>query len=140
MLNEINTYYFNKLIPIQPPEKETGNKEYKRRLIYFRKNKKIKLEEFYQKRASQMLYRLIEGSGKALYMLGVDDDGKLYPLTKKELDITLESLKNITVIINSSVSSVRIYGNDMTGFIATVRIILNKNFLAMINNNLLINK
>ena len=63
--------HIDKILPQQTPEKEEGNKEYKRYL----KCKKNYEKEFIEKRASQMLYRLIEGKGKAIYLLGVDDNG-----------------------------------------------------------------
>ena len=86
---EVNTFFYNKLIPKQPPERETGNKEYKRRLVNLKKHKRFNPDEFYEKRASQMLYRLLEGKGKAIYMIGVDDNGELYLLKKKNLILLL---------------------------------------------------
>ena len=85
MSHGVNTYFYDKLIPRQPPERETGNKEYKRRLVHLKKHKRFNANEFYEKRASQMLYRLLEGKGKAIYMIGVEDNGDLYPLKKTEL-------------------------------------------------------
>ena len=54
-------------LPKQPPEKEEGNKEYKRYLLCKNPSPKIQ-KDFISKRASQMLYRLVEGRGKAVYM------------------------------------------------------------------------
>jgi GTPase len=139
MLNGVNTYFYDKLIPRQPPERETGNKEYKRRLVHMKKHKRFRAEEFYEKRASQMLYRLLEGKGKAIYMIGIEDNGDLYPLKQKELDITLESMTKITEIIRTKIISIRIYGNNSIGFIATIRLKLNNDFLNTIENNLYLN-
>ena len=55
--------HIDKPLPPQPPEKEEGNKEYKRYLICRNCNPEIR-NKFINKRASQMLYRLIEGEGK----------------------------------------------------------------------------
>ena len=140
MLNGVTTYFYEKLIPRQPPESETGNKEYKRRLVHLKKHKRFNVNEFYEKRASQMLYRLLEGKGKAIYMIGVEDNGELYPLKKTELDITLDSIKKITKIIGTEITSIRIYGNDLIGFIATIRLRLNGDVLNTIENNLYLNR
>jgi len=64
--------YIDKTIPTQPPEKEYGNKEYKRYLINHPNNNQ---EKFIEKRATQMLFRLIEGNSKAIYIFGVEDNG-----------------------------------------------------------------
>ena len=86
-----------------------------------------------------MLYRLLEGKGKAIYMIGIEDNGDLYPLKQKELDITLESMTKITEIIRTKIISIRIYGNNSIGFIATIRLKLNNDFLNTIENNLYLN-
>ena len=108
--------HMDKPLPPQPPEKEEGNKEYKR----FLKCKKTHENEFIEKRASQMLYRLVEGEGKAVYLLGVDDNGKIYSLDNKVIEETIKYLKLITEKIDASIKVVRIYKNN----VFTVRIIL----------------
>ena len=106
--------HIDKILPQQPPEKEEGNKEYKRYL----KCKKKYEKEFIEKRASQMLYRLIEGKGKAIYLLGVDDNGKIYSLDDTVIDETIKYLKLIAEKIDASIKVVRIYKNNA----CTVRI------------------
>jgi len=106
--------HIDKILPPQPPEKEEGNKEYKRYL----KCKKTSEKEFIEKRASQMLYRLIEGNGNAVYLLGVDDNGKIYSLNSKVLEETINYLKLIAERIQASIKVVRIYKNN----VCTVRI------------------
>ena len=106
--------HIDKILPPQPPEKEEGNKEYKRYL----KCKKTSEKEFIEKRASQMLYRLIEGNGNAVYLLGVDDNGKIYSLDNKMIDETIDYLKLIAERIDASIKVVRIYKNN----VCTVRI------------------
>ena len=120
--------HIDKHLPPQPPEKEEGNKEYKRYL----KCKTNYQKEFIEKRASQMLYRLIEGEGSAIYMLGVDDDGKIYSLDKKIIDETIKNLKLIAEKIEASINVVRIYKNN----VLTVRIKLSPMKLKNIQNGL----
>ena len=106
--------HMDKPLPPQPPEKEEGNKEYKRYL----KCKEKSENEFIEKRASQMLYRLIEGEGKAIYLVGVDDNGKIYSLDNKLIDETIRYLEIIARKIDAAIKVVRIYKNN----VFTVRI------------------
>ena len=78
--------YIDKKIPNQPPEKEYGNKEYKRYLINHPKNNQ---EKFIEKRATQMLFRIIEGNGKAVYLFGVEDDGIIKEMNENQLQTTI---------------------------------------------------
>jgi GTPase len=105
------------LLPKQPPENEEDNREYKRHLVPQRKNEKF----FYHKRATQMQYRLHLGNGKALYMIGIEDNGKNQGVTPNELDISLKNIKTIAEIIQADIKNIRIY-NGLIGKIATVRI------------------
>ncbi|MBI5252951.1 MAG: GTP-binding protein [Euryarchaeota archaeon] len=67
---------------------ETGNVEFKEYL-----SRKIHLEKSRrQGLASQMKYRVLNGSGRAIYLLGVTDDGEIKGLTKAQLDETFEVL------------------------------------------------
>lgn len=67
-------------------ECEDGNIEYKLKII--NKNNK-RLHEL----TTQMSYRLNEGSGECIYVLGVKDNGELIGINNEEYN---ESLKNIT--------------------------------------------
>ena len=111
--------FFVKNIPKQPPENEEGNKEYKRYL----KNK-CNDKDFYNKRATQMKYRLIEGNGKAIYMIGIEDDGNLSGIQLDDIYITINSLKKISKIIDANIKTIKIYQCDKC-FIATVRLYIN---------------
>ena len=71
-----------------PPEEYFGNIEYKRSILH--KNNK-RLEEL----ATQMNFRLNEGNGKAIYYIGVEDDGKLSFQSLKVLEESLNNLKNM---------------------------------------------
>lgn len=107
----------NKKIPKQPKENDEGNKEYKRHLIYNNNN----VTDFYNKRASQMKYRLYEGNGKAIYMLGVEDNGSVIGLSLEDMMTTILNIKEIAKIIGADIRNIRIYDGD-NGFIATVRL------------------
>lgn len=71
------------------PEIEEGNIEYKRCLINIDK-------ERYEEFVSQMLWRIKEGNGEAIYYLGVEDNGSFYNWTNKQRN---ESIKNFNDII-----------------------------------------
>jgi elongation factor 1-alpha len=112
----------DQFFPSQPPENEDDNREYKRHLVPQKKNEKY----FYHKRATQMQYRLHLGNGKALYIIGIEDNGNNKGVTEKELNISLENINLITEIINANVKNIRIY-NGLLGKIATVRIEIENN-------------
>ena len=110
------------IMPQQPPESEQGNKEYKRHLQHDNEayNKTIK---FKNKRATQMKYRLVQGRGKAIYMIGVEDNGKCFGINQSELLNSLDTLKIIASYINATIGSIRMYrGMKVNSYIATVRI------------------
>ena len=110
--------YINKRIPKQPPEKDYGNKEYKRYLI---NHHKINPERFIEKRATQMLFRLIEGDGKALYLFGIEDNGEIRGMNKNQLKGTISNLKKISKSIKANIKSFRIYTGGK-GYVCTARI------------------
>ena len=110
------------VMPQQPPESEQGNKEYKRHLHYNNEayNKTLK---FKNKRATQMKYRLVQGRGKAVYMIGVEDNGKCFGISQTDLLNSLDTLKTIATYINATIRSIRMYrGIKVNSYIATVRI------------------
>ena len=113
--------HIDKPFPPQPPEKEEGNKEYKRYLTCRNCNPEIQ-NRFINKRASQMLYRLIEGEGKAVYLLGVEDDGKIYSLKNEIIYETINYLKLIARTIEADIVVIRIYNNN----VLSVRLKLSK--------------
>lgn len=112
------TILINRVFRKQPPEMNEGNREYKRYLI---QNDKNKLD----KRATQMLFRLIEGEGKALYLLGIEDNGDVRGLTKEELVLTLNNIKSIAKSIDADIKKIRIYKGGL-GNVVTVRLTLPK--------------
>ena len=70
------------------PENNDGNVEYKRHLT-------DKTDNRIENLATQMKYRVNEGDGEAIYYIGVEDDGKLSGITKKEFEETDENIKKI---------------------------------------------
>ena len=89
-------------IPKQPKERYYGNREYKRRINNCNNEKIIK-------RSTQMLFRLHEGNGKAVYMIGVDDNGEIFGLTETELLDSIKNIVKITKKINSEIKKISIY-------------------------------
>lgn len=67
------------------PEKDTGNVEYKLKLI-------DRTEQQLEHIACQMRYRCEEGNGECIYNLGVFDDGTIIGITQAEYDETIRAL------------------------------------------------
>jgi len=133
--------YIDKILPKQKREQSTGNREYKiyldlerdpnkeikktrdlpvRELNYLRQ---IKLEKKINKRASQLRYRLEEGYGRALYMIGIKDDGTPEGINIEKLFKSLNFLFKMVDIINATIKTIRIYnGNIEGGYVFTARI------------------
>jgi GTPase len=114
---ELDLNVKNNSIPHQPKEKYYGNREYKYKIINI---DDIKIE----KRATQCLFRLHEGNGKALYLLGVNDNGNVKGILLVDL---LESIKNIIKIvsrINAIIKKINIYVicNVKNTYCAVIRI------------------
>lgn len=100
--NSIKLIIQNKSIPKQPKENYYGNREYKYKLTNINK---LKLE----KRATQCLFRLYEGNGKAIYIIGIDDNGNILGIDYNELLISLKNIKEILNIIDANVYKISIY-------------------------------
>tara|TARA_Y100000816_G_C26097702_1_gene581207 strand:+ start:1599 stop:2201 length:603 start_codon:yes stop_codon:yes gene_type:complete len=120
-LNNTSTSYFSKKIPNQPEEKYYGNREYKRFLIFNDKheNNNIKLN----KRSTQLLFRLNEGDGKALYIIGLEDNGIVYGIQENILIKSIENIIKMTKIINVNIKNINIY-NGINGYISSIRIFI----------------
>jgi len=95
----------NQLIPKQPKENYYGNREYKYKITNINSLKK-------DKRATQCLFRLYEGNGKAVYFIGVDDDGNIKGLSLNDMIVSLSNIKTITDIIDASIYKISIYSYD----------------------------
>jgi elongation factor 1-alpha len=117
-LNNVNI--IEKNIPNQPKEIEEGNREYKKSLN-FEFSKFSKLNNILDKKATQMLFRLNEGRGKALYILGIEDNGECKGITFLELIKSIYFFNKIIEKVNGKYKAIRIY-NGRNGFVATIRI------------------
>ena len=88
-------------------EKENGNIEYKLKLI----NTDI---EKIQRLTSQMKYRMDEGSGEAIYVIGVTDEGGVIGVTEEEFTESFNNLSLAAKDINFNINilSSRIVDKD----------------------------
>ena len=137
--------FINHKIPNQKWESNTGNREYKRILNIgsidelkhdLKKSKiskndykkidylqKIKLINKINRRASQLQYRLIEGHGKAVYLLGVEDNGTVDGISLQNIIESIAFLFKMVKIVHAQVDKIRVYlGNIDDNYICTVRI------------------
>lgn len=121
----------NELFPDQPEEFFYGCREYKRHIIdetEYPKNidKNQQLHKFINKKATQMLFRLNEGGGRALYIIGVEDNGFAIGITKSEVITTLINFINMANIISCIIKTFNIYKTSTPGkYICTSRVISN---------------
>ena len=95
-----------------PPEQECGNTEYKLKISSDTlENKPKRFEQL----KTQMNYRLNEGFGYCLYVLGVSDKGKIIGLTFEELEDSESNLYKLikgnsaTLINKSTISEIEGY-------------------------------
>lgn len=133
--------YLDMIFPRQKRELQTGNREYKiyldlekERNTETRKNSKLpkkeldylrkeKLERKINKRASQLRYRLEEGHGRAIYMIGVRDDGTPEGISIDKLFKSLGFLYKMVDIVGARIKNIRIYKGLLNdGYIFTARI------------------
>lgn len=82
-----------------PPEVEQGNVEYKLKLS--------PSPERLNHLVTQLKWRIAEGSGEAIYELGVSDSGFLVGLTELDLQVSLSTLKSMGAELQADVSIVR---------------------------------
>jgi GTPase len=131
--------YIDKCMPSQKRECYFGNREYKIYLdndpVEQMKIKKNKTKEYIDnfkhiknisklnKRSSQLSFRLEEGSGKALYMIGVSDSGRTDGIDIETLYKSINYLYKMVEIINAKIKNIRIYKGKSDGkFICASRI------------------
>ncbi len=118
--------FVDKVLPKVPQENERGNIEYKYKLNYqesdfiFKKRRK-KEERKKEKIASQMLYRLLEGEGKAVYIIGVHDNGDNIGIELSEIYDSIRYFVDCVEIIKAKIKSIKIYRGRI-GYITTIRL------------------
>jgi len=86
--------------PFLPPESYNGNVEYKLKLI---NPSETRLEHL----TTQMNFRMREGKGSCTYFLGVSDDGECKGIPRKEMDDSLNSLRQMATKIHATVEVLR---------------------------------
>lgn len=115
-------------IPKQPKECYYGNREYKLKIVDCDDKKAIK-------RSTQMLFRLHEGNGKAIYLIGIDDNGNIEGLTIAEMNISLNNIIRISKLADCTIKKIKIYQfsltDDITRFIIIIRITKTVNDLTL---------
>ncbi|MEM0279387.1 GTP-binding protein [Metallosphaera sp.] len=84
-----------------PRESDLGKIEYKLILTDLS-------EQRLQELATQMKFRLEEGGGEALYVVGVSDEGEAIGLPLKELESTIRTVEKIASMISAKISHKRI--------------------------------
>lgn len=109
-----------KKIPKQSKEIEIGNREYKINLDYS-DNKKSLILKILSKKATQMNYRLYEGGGKAVYFLGIEDNGYTKGISLNKMISSLYFFNKIVNMSDANFNKIRIY-NGENGFVATIRV------------------
>ena len=80
-----------------------------------------------------MLYRILEGNGKAIYIIGIYDNGINRGISLKDTFISIHFLKESAKIIHANIVSIKIYRGE-EGYITTVRI----NLKVDLNYNILL--
>lgn len=78
------------------PEEEEGNIEYKRYISNISKKRFSQL-------LSQMKWRLSEGEGKAIYYIGVNDDGSFYKLTDEKRETSISNITRLSELANAEI-------------------------------------
>ncbi|KAJ3802141.1 hypothetical protein GGU11DRAFT_766911 [Lentinula aff. detonsa] len=87
-------------LPSLPPENDYGSIEYKLRLLHPSPARFTRL-------VTQLKWRLLEGGGRALYELGVGDDGELVGLGRKDMEETIGVLGEMASELGARVWVVR---------------------------------
>jgi GTPase len=78
------------------PEKYDGHIEYKSTLVNIN-------NDIFNKRVTQMKYRIYEGCGEALYFIGVSDSGELLGLNESDYNESVTNLKLIAEKIDCNI-------------------------------------
>ena len=108
------------------PEPQQGNMEYKLKLI-------DPSPVRFQHLVTQMKWRLAEGAGEALYVIGVEDDGYLTGLPEEQLDTSLRTLEAMAAAAGAATTLLRtrtsIRGNGKVAEVLVRRVPDDQQFL-----------
>ena len=80
-------------------ENEEGNIEYKLKVIH---TDSKRLQEL----TTQMAYRLNEGSGECIYILGVNDTGDMIGIDDEDYKLSIENITNFAKANDSSIINI----------------------------------
>lgn len=80
-------------------EQYYGNVEYKLR---FESMDEDKIKKY----ATQMKFRLIEGKGEAIYLIGVQDNGQIVGLPTNDIGVSIDIIHKICNEINTEVKQI----------------------------------
>ncbi|CAB4059783.1 GTP-binding protein 2 [Lepeophtheirus salmonis] len=83
-----------------PPEPQEGNIEYKLKLLNPSSDRLKHL-------ITQMKWRLREGEGEAIYEMGVEDNGIMTGLSKKDMEGSLDTLRLMATNLNANIQILR---------------------------------
>ena len=92
MTSFVNTGFIEK-------EQYYGNVEYKLKFEYMND---LKIKKY----ATQMKFRIIEGNGEAIYLIGVQDNGQIVGLPKSEVEYSVDILRKMAKEINSCIKQI----------------------------------
>mmetsp|Transcript_45150 Transcript_45150/g.113152 ORF Transcript_45150/g.113152 Transcript_45150/m.113152 type:complete len:632 (-) Transcript_45150:431-2326(-) len=87
-------------VEVMESEPQEGNVEYKLMLL-------SPSEERLEHLVTQMLWRLAEGQGEAIYEIGVEDDGSCTGLSPQDLEESLVTLRTMASRLNAHVTPLR---------------------------------
>ena len=113
------TLNFSEKLNYMPRENGEGNVEYKFKLVKATPLKITKL-------TTQMLYRFMQGNGKAEYYLGVMDDGKVVGLTENELYITLNCILDCLYELDAFYNNIVIFNQPDKKYCVHIKISKNE--------------
>ena len=88
-------------LQVLEPEQEEGHVEYKREIMNPSYARKVGL-------TTQMSFRLDQGQGLAMYMLGVEDDGAHSLNSTDEIRVSIENLTGIALGLGAQITKVSI--------------------------------
>lgn len=83
-------------------------------------------DERLQELASQMKFRIEEGGGEAIYIVGVSDDGDVIGLDQEELSNTISVLEKIAKMINAKIVHQRVVEVKNNRYVAELLIRFHK--------------
>ena len=113
------TLNFKDKLEYMPRENGEGNVEYKFKLV---KTNTLKITKL----TTQMLYRFIQGNGKAEYYLGVMDDGKVIGLNENELYITINCILDCLYKLDGYYNDINIFIQPDNKYCVHIKITKNK--------------